>query len=327
MNSEIKCYFDEEFLKNTNPHKFIILWASKFHRTINKVMRNHLIQSKPKQHKYALFFIQKLIKYFFKHGMYKKDIKFRFLYRGLSSDFVLRKQYHEDAFMSTSYDKAVAKTFAIDDGIVIKFEVDMLPNNVPFVIIDEHVADYLLESEFLFLPGTINIIKDNMATYNPNHNLIKYYQNLTIGGGNLDQHNEPCFKIPELELSNKYIVWYRALQNRPVEILKLLKIPSKYKDIISFFQTVVNKFDTRYEIFTDFIPEYQDLAKKENKTTRECKLVMSYTVHTAIYDADKRKVDTICYGCLDELYEELYDVSRKEEIMNKITEYANVFAH
>ncbi len=236
MNSTVKIYFDKEFKNNKNPHKYCILWASKFHKLINQIMRDDLIKTNPNNFKYSLIFIRKLIKYFYKYGINKKDMKYKYLYRGVSSDFEMVEQYQEYGFMSTTCDHAVSQRFAESNGNIIKFEVKHLSHHVPYVIIDETIADYLFESEYLFLPGTININKQNMATYVPNLEIIKYYQNTKQGGSNDEE--EPELNIPEIALSNKYIIWYRAITNRPVEIINRMKIPSKYKDVVLFFRTV-----------------------------------------------------------------------------------------
>jgi hypothetical protein len=47
----------------------------------------------------------------------------------------------------------------------------------------------------------------------------------------------------------------------------------------------------------------------------------SYTIHTAIYDPRKDCVDTISYGSLDILFEELFDASRRNEIIDTIHKY------
>jgi hypothetical protein len=57
--------FDKEFKNNKNPHKYCMLWASKFHKLINQIMRDDLIKTNPNNFKYSLIFIRKLIKYFF----------------------------------------------------------------------------------------------------------------------------------------------------------------------------------------------------------------------------------------------------------------------
>jgi hypothetical protein len=152
-NASIKSFLiDEDFRKDKSPHKYVILWSSKFYRLINVVMRNNPIEEVLKSTKYARRYIIKMVRYFFKYGLYKEDIIKRspYLYRGTDKDFKLSTEYVEKGFMSTSISLLVAQNFAgKNGGNIIVFNTKKLPKSTPFVSI--------AEKEILFLPGKISL--------------------------------------------------------------------------------------------------------------------------------------------------------------------------
>jgi hypothetical protein len=66
MDISIKSFLiDEDFRKDAP------LWSSKFYRLINVVMRNNPIEEILKSTKYARRYIIKMVRYFFKYGLYQ----------------------------------------------------------------------------------------------------------------------------------------------------------------------------------------------------------------------------------------------------------------
>jgi hypothetical protein len=313
-NAVIKSYLlDADFKQDNNKHKYILLWSSKFYRIINKIMRKYPLDLILNDTKYTRHYIIKMIHYFFKYGIHKDKLKDDYLYRGVDKDFLLDTNYEEKGFMSTSLNRHVAS------GNIMMFNVQKLPKNVPFVLIDDNIDQYLAEQEVLFLPGSIKLKKTSVgikAIYKMNP--IFYELNSLVGGGRDD-----CFRTidesAKINLRGKYIVWYRAIVGRPVEIVGLMEMPKKTDEACKFFNKVVLPHDDKYEMKTEFIPQYKDLKEKKNKTKEEFELFKSYSVHMAIYDAKQKKVLTIHYGVFDEMFlEELFDAKRQHEVEDSI---------
>lgn len=74
---------DDDFRKTKDDHKYILLWSSKFHRLINRIMRKYDIMTLMKHSKYVKHFIMKIIKYFVAHGVFRSEVNkmSRYVYR------------------------------------------------------------------------------------------------------------------------------------------------------------------------------------------------------------------------------------------------------
>ena len=187
-NSHVKSFLlNEDFRKDKNRHKYVILWSSKFYRLINRIMRIYHLHDIMKT-KYTRHFVKRMIKYFFEYGLEINELlkKGSKLYRGLDKDFLITETYTENGFMSTSLSINVAKTFAGNGGNILMFDMVDLPSKTPFVIIDEDIDDGLLEKEVLFLPGTIHIkktSKDIKAYYSMDPYIKTIKDTIQDGGG------------------------------------------------------------------------------------------------------------------------------------------------
>lgn len=327
-NSNIAVYLENSSYKNDkNKHKIIMLWASRFYKHINFVLRTYSYEEIAKDTIWAKQYTQEMIKYFYENGIYKNDLldkNIDKLYRGYSKDFSLSGSFDDTTFIATSLYKHTAATFADPNGNIIVFNVDQLPNDVPFVLIDDTIAEYLQEDEVLLLPGKISLEnKDNYikATYRMNKDFIKHFGSSSRGGFALSG-GMANVEIPPnafIDLCGKYVIWYRAIRERDVETLGWMKLPDKIEQCVSFFKDVVFKHDDSFLIKTNLIPEFQDLKKKgKNKTEEEKLLFKSYFVHMAIYDAKNKKVDVLQYGCPCNFSAEVYDLTRAEEIKKHI---------
>lgn len=304
---------DVLFKKDTNPHKYAILYASKFYRVINPFLRdieNHT------NRKYICRFYISFINYFFEYGKKQRDIAkmTKKLYRGYTK--LPNSSFTDKAFISTTEDLSVAQRFA-SNGVVLTFKTSKLPSNVPYVIIDDNIADYLFESEILFLPGIITVSKDLKATYSPLPN-IKEMCDQIGGGGGEDITN---LEIPKMDLRGKIVVWYRVVQGRDPDIMDILTLPKTHKGVEIIFRTKVFPHDAYLQDIRSFIPEYVDLRDKNGKNQFESDKVHSYMVHMAIYDPLNKSIDTINYGVFDQVFSEIFDISRKNSVINTILKY------
>ena len=217
-NANVRVMLESKhFLKDKDKNKYAILWASKFYRTINRIMRLIPIETQLTNYPYTIKFIKHFLDYFDKFGITKDELKTKnnMLYRGVTNDFVLSSEFYENGFMSTSLSYDIAKDFAKNNGFILKFPINLLPDDTKFVIINDKLRDDLLEDEILFLPGKITLKKiDNhiISEYKMNEELINKYK--TQSGGATDN-----FTIPDILLKNKLIIWYRAIKNRDIELL------------------------------------------------------------------------------------------------------------
>jgi hypothetical protein len=225
--------------------------------------------------------------------------------------------------------KDVATRFAGKNGTILKFKTSKLPEDVPFVLIDEHLSEYLAEKEVLMLPGMVHIEKkgDNTkATYKMNqlfYDLNNRPSTSIDGGGDIDKLYDLSLDdeaSTSIKLAGKYIVWWRAIIGRQPEVINWMRLPKKKKEVFSFFKEYVVPYDESFEVKTNFIPEYADLKKaifeKDEKrlkiTQAEYELYSSYMVHMAVYDAKKRKVETLHYGMFSEMFSELHNVNKHD---------------
>ena len=336
-NSSVKQFLiEDDFRNDKNQHKYILLWSTKFYRLFNKIMRNFGIDEIMKETKYTRRYIIKIVKYFFKYGLYKEDImrKASQLYRGMDKDFELEAEYNEDGFMSTSLSRLVAEGFAGKmGGNVIVFNTKKLPKGVPFAMIDESIDEYLAEKEILFLPGKITLKKSSTgikALYEMNPVFNEINKNIGGGGGEGEGGMLPV-TVEGIDLKGKHIVWWRAILRRPVEVVGTMEMPKKAEEVDKFFREAVLPHDDKFEVKTNFIPEYMDLKKNimkdyKNVSIQDRELYKSYMVHMGVYDSKKKQVLTIHYGVFGEMFnEELFDPNRTSEVQETIMKHCAWF--
>ena len=91
---------DKRFKKSTNPHKFVLLWTSKFYRVVNGCMRNKTVDDQIQDVPHAIYFIQNYIEYFYTHGIHAKDITIKKLFRGYKAEFEVPPQIDDKGFIS-----------------------------------------------------------------------------------------------------------------------------------------------------------------------------------------------------------------------------------
>lgn len=299
-----------------DPHKCALIWSSKAYRIINTILRKEetFVDLDQRKFKYTKRFLHEFLSYFKSHGKSKESLEQDTdkLYRGLL-DFKFVDTIHDYGFISTSKNKDVAKSFAKDKGIVLTFKTNKLPDTIPFVIIDSSLRDYLHEEEVLLLPGTIDIRhRDNYAIYNVNQEVEEYMSQINLQqSGGLPPHLG--LNIPIIDLKGKYVVWWRAIHKRPLEILNIVRLPRRSdKKVLEFWRKTINHADIEYDALNRFIPSYQDLMQTRPKTDKIRKELNSYNVYMAIYDAKNKKVDHFHFGIVDEFLPEI-DYNKKHE--------------
>lgn len=292
-NSIIKATLkSKHFRKDSNEHKYAVLWASKFYRTINRIMRTKTFEEQVENCPYAIRYIKHFIDYFDKHGLTSEDLLSRtrsaVLYRGITASYPISQEMQEDGFMSTSK-KHVAKSFA-GNGNVLSFDIKKLPRDARFA------EDYLMEYEVLFLPGTVRILGVSEfveCSYTMNKDLIDKYLELRHGGGELED-------IPEIDPSAKLVVWYRAITGKPIEIVAQMFVPEK--DAAAFFKQNVLTMDDTLQRSVELIPESKDC----------------YNIYMAIYDYKKKHVDTLHYGLFGSFFKNMFDQKRTKDVESAI---------
>lgn len=317
----MKCLLKNKELSK-NPHKCVIIWASKAHKMINVILRQQktLINLDTKSYKYIKIFLDEFLFYFKTHGVTKDALGCKTLYRGLTK-MVMTENIRDYTFMSTSKDKDIADSFAGRDGCVIKLSTKHLPLGVPFVIIDDTICDYMHENEVLLLPGTITMTSNVKGAYNVDKDVYEYMTQLTQGGGGEVNWTE-LLSIPNIDLKGKYVVWWRAIKDMPVEILSYIQLPNKSdKQVIAFWKEYVDPKDRRYEEWCDYIPRYKYIMDKtpESRTKAERDELSSYSVYMAIYDKKQNKIDHYHYGVFDVFAKEIgYDANMEKEVFHLV---------
>ena len=156
---------------------------------------------------------------------------------------------------------------------------------------------------------------------------------LTGGGNDMDTYCD--FDDCDIDFRNKLIVWYRAIYNRPAEILGVVQLPKTHKEVRKTWGAKMNDIDHKYESIAQWIPEYQDLIKAkdlEESLEKRCEIIakmMSFDVFTAIYCKKSNKVLTLRCSLPSGFFAELFNIERAKEVEHLIKEklHNNHFYH
>lgn len=316
----------ELFVNDTNEHKYAGYWASGMYKLINYNMRNVSFKIQKKDLPNTFWFIQNYLLYFNDYGIYSEDLikeSINILYRGIRNTPYFQihnnSSYSDNGFIATTYDYNVAKDIA-ERNVILNFSVENLPKDTKFIIINNRLEEYLLESEILMMPGKLIIDDKWNTTYEPNIPLINRYlrsktPKINMSGGS--------WKIPTFDIENKSLVFYRAIYNRPVEVLNVIYFP---KDASVDIRRAIRKTQNFFESMTELIPEFMDLQKivslpKDKKITMEeyqeaRRKMNSFVVHIALWDGSK--VETMHLFEYHLLFKELFDMSRLEEVETEL---------
>ncbi len=256
---------DDNFQNDPNPHKYPIIWTTKFYKWVGKYMRHVNEPNQINRIPEAAFYIKNLIEYFYQYGILKSEIKHPKLYRGLSDCFNLRPTFSDNCFIATSAKEQVALDFAKATGNVIKFKTKNLPDNVPIVYISKAIVPHSSEKEYLLLPGTIKINSKLSARYTVNQELVDMYRACQVqsGGARIKKAAaQDILKDLQIDLRNKLVVRYTAVYNRPVEIQSIVKMPETFKKINKHWNDYFEEPEDRFGYFTGSLPDCQDLEKE-----------------------------------------------------------------
>lgn len=314
---------DKRFKRSKNPHKFAVIWTSKFHRAANKCMRFFTIDYQVANLPHAIYFIQNFIEYFFKYGVYVKDIKkdAQQLFRGYQAQFSFPENLLDNGFISVSKDLNVAKKFAGEGGSIVTFKTKKLQIDVPFVKITREIVPYSNEEEYVFLPGTISLQQSGLSEYKCNLDLVNMYRALpkmNMGGGAIDEE-------AKIDLRDKLVVWYRVIYNRHPEIIAITRLPKTTKAVLACWKSNVEGNDMKYEDATMLIPEYRDLIKMvhdEQYSVAErmevSRKIASYNIYNAIVERGTINILSLHYGLPKGLFAGLFDVSKVDGVKDMI---------
>jgi hypothetical protein len=145
----------------------------------------------------------------------------------------------------------------------------------------------------------------------------------------MELHGGAISGVPKIDLRNKYIIWWRAIKGRDPEVVGSLRMPKKKEEVEQFYRDVVLPHDDKFEVKTDFIPEYIDLKERimtnsKSVSKEDKELYKSYSVHMAVYSHKKKQISTLHYGVFAEMFnEEIFDSKRTKEVEDVILKWAN----
>lgn len=320
-------------LEDANPHSIVHIWASNMYTKINRLMRfysfDEIIRSAPN----AIRFIKSLIAYFDAHGVEKYELmtkRIHTLYRGIDRKLSLQHRYIERGFMSTSWEKAVAKRFATSgdkDGALLCFTAKDLPELAKFVIIDTSIAPHFHESEVLFLPGSIEQQPAKLACiqckYSPAYDIIDIVRNTPMPKPTKMKGGAPFNMTTAIqEALGKSLIYYRVRHQQPVEIFDRLDIPTDLKkayDVISFTK---KKMEQRHEDAMEMIPEYVALREQVNDT--KMRRMFGFELWPALYDPKTNEVLSTHCMIPDCLFYEMFDKKREKDVVKAIKQWGSV---
>lgn len=320
-----------EYLENTfyttskDHHKVILLWASKFHRHFNRILRDYTLDDVLQNTTWTKKYLKDLMKYFKKYGKTKEQLVkdgITELYRGYSAGTLLvhGTSFHDDGFIATSTQKHIANTFARDDGILTVLCVKDLPPNAIHVKIDESISEEMLEEEVLLIPGTLSFkrIDDVFRMfYSPDVRYLSMIESMS--GGDMNMSKTTKVQIPKSSLvpvNNKLFVWWRSIVERPVESLGWMITPKDPEEALKYFKTHIMRHDESFQHKNKFIPDFCDLSQKRwsERTEEEHHRFHSYIVHMAMIDLDTKAIIDLRYGIPSNMIGELMP-SDKNDLM------------
>jgi hypothetical protein len=307
---------ERTFVRSSDEYKYSKLWSTKFYKQITRIMRLVPISEQLARYPNSIYFIQDFINYFETHGKTVIDIANQpYLFRGLSGDFIITEKIKDTTFISFTTAEHVAKDFARHDGTIIRMLVIVLSPGSKFITIDN-----TYENEYVFLPGDLEYDRNNKAyRYVQNSELINKYRTRAMSGGVFVNQEIPTFKV-----ASCVMIWYRCIMGREAEILGQTIFPENEDESLKKLQEIL-KIDDKYDKMTNMIPEFQDLMKAIGSAQNSQKddlirKLQSYTVFVAIYDNNNNanNIKTLHFGLYPEMFAEMFDMGRKDEVENLI---------
>ena len=328
---------DEDFINDSNPAKYIILWTTNAYKKIQRECRIRTPSQLAKNCPNIFSVIQNIILYFESYSITKDKIQHLILYKGISNMNRIPNEFQDSCVISTSSTKGVSERFAGIGGQLLTFNVVDLPDDIEFVEINQNMAPHLQEDEYLLLPGTIKVYKDDICKYNVNHSLVNQYKEIatpsiimyTGGKGTIEplkKSKKLLYGIDRYNICGKHIVYYRAIYNEPVEIVGRLIIPQDVEESKKYINLNLKPLDNQFENMTDFIPEFKNLEKKysslKNKDTQSAqvlhKKLQSYYVHNVLFDPITKKSSCLYWDTYPMFFNEIFDMNREKEVIETI---------
>ena len=150
------------------------------------------------------------------------------------------------------------------------------------------------------------------------------------GGGRRKKAKDrfaPC--LPLESARGKRLLFYRAIQDRPVEVLGYIDCPQAFEEYRKVIRFDLPNMLNYYNRINDYIPEVQDIQayfKKPKKSAAKYKRLRkrwnSFFVHFAIFDTVSNDVLSICGFEPSCLFEEVFESARKQEVIDAVIKYS-----
>lgn len=127
-----------------------------------------------------------------------------------------------------------------------------------------------------------------------------------------------------LTAHGKVFVFYRAIENKDVEVLAKLHAPTNKTTYKDFLKYNICKTINFYDNATQIIPDVQNLqlvirtSNSSRKIRKSLDLLKSYHVHIAIYNDSAKEVEALNVMLPMCLHEELCCLNRADDIRKAI---------
>jgi hypothetical protein len=98
-----------------------------------------------------------------------------------------------------------------------------------------------------------------------------------------------------IDLRDKLLVWYRAISSRPVEILGIVRLPRKRREIEKSWKRIMIDTDRRYDEMTDFCIDFI----KGASGNMDYSYLVSFYPKTAVVERKTIRILSFNYGVPD----------------------------
>jgi hypothetical protein len=129
--------------------------------------------------------------------------------------------------------------------------------------------------------------------------------------------------FPNIDLSNKVVVFWRMLMDRPIDIIRMYDLPEKEDEIYKFFRENIVPAETHFRTASRLIPENFDLltylrnddaySSNEEEYTAKAKRHDQYNIYQAIINPSDGKVETIHFGIFRKIFQAFFDTTTNEQ--------------
>ena len=133
-------------------------------------------------------------------------------------------------------------------------------------------------------------------------------------------------------LGGKTLVFWRAIQGRPVEVFGRLILPKAEQTAVNYLTKNLDRYQREYDTITRYIPEVTDLKIETNDETKSRAIrdaafrrLLSYDFYCALVNHKTKTVNTIHYGVYSNVFYELFDGSREPDVRQALLERMNLY--